>query len=180
MTTPGPAEGITCVAPRLGKLAWVSERLFEIEGRWAATMTAPAAVEHLATHSRHHGWHATLWRRALPDSPALEADRLVQAPDGWVGALAAAAGADEASDPVKLAMLYRGLVPRALSLVEGLDEVVSGPGSAHITRVVGLVRPDVAADAHRGHRLLEATLGDDEAIEMAISAVKTLDQSFLA
>ena len=182
MTTPGgPPEGITRIAARLGALAWVSRQLFEIEGRWAASMGEPAAVAHLATHSRHHGWHATLWTEALPDSPALRAASLVEAPSTeWVAAMAVAAGADEAPDATKLAILYRGLVPRARSLVAELEDAIQGPGSPQISRVIGLVCPDLAADAHGGHRLLEATLGDDKAIEMAVSAMKTLDQAFLA
>lgn len=182
MTTPGgPPEGITRIAPRLGALAWVSRRIFEIEGRWAASMAHPAAVTHLATHSRHHGWHATMWTDALPDSPALGAASLVEAPNGgWTGAVAIAAAADEAPDAAKLTILYRGLLPRTLSLLAELEDLVHGPGGAQIDRVIGLVRPDLVADAQRGHRLLEATLGDAEAVEMAISAMKTLDHAFLA
>ncbi len=177
-------SSLDAASRRLGGLAWVSGELFAIEGRWAATMSDPAAVEHLATHSRHHGWHRTLWIDALPDSPALGATGHIGPPDpGWEAAVACLdeAHADpdaELDDAHRLAALYRGLVPRLLGLLADFGATLGGPGDGAIERVVGLAAQDVAADLHGGQRLLAATLGDLEAIEQAAATTKMLDQAF--
>ena len=70
-----------------GGLAWISERLFEIEGRLA---TGSGDGEQLDAHtrallarsSRRHGQHAQWWRAALPDSPALAGPDRVRPPTG--------------------------------------------------------------------------------------------------
>lgn len=182
MTEPPPGgHGLVALARRLGAVAWVAEQLFAIEGRWAASMTDPAAVVHLGTFSRHHGWHAQLWRDALPDSPALAAGETIQPPSaGWATAIGLAGELDDGPDPARLAYLYRGLVPRAASLLAGLDDALSGPGDAQLVRTLGLVLPDVLTDAQRGHRLLETTLSDRQAVTTAISVTETLDQAFLS
>lgn len=169
------------VVPVIGGLAWVSERLFEVEGRWAASMSEATAVTHLAEHSRHHGWHSGLWRDALPDSPVLAAADHVRAPAGWEPAMALTAegGAiDVAGDAGRLAGLYRGLVPRLAGMLDDLDRTLAGPGDAAIRRVLGLVAHDVDNDLRGGSARLSATLRDDDAIGSASSATLGLDQAF--
>lgn len=168
------------LVPMLGGLSWVSAQLFELEGRWAETMGDAAAVVHLAEHSRHHGWHAGLWRDAMPDSPALAAGDHVLAPAGWADAVAAAAGPsiEGADDAARLAALYRGLVPRLAGALADLDRLLAGPGDAAIRRVLGHVLVDVDTDLRGGSALLAATLRDDDAIGSASSATLALDQAF--
>lgn len=182
MNRPDSSDGLEELTARMGGLCWVSEQLFRIEGGWAAEMTDPAAVVHLGTSSRHHGWHATLWRDALPDSGALDARAAVQAPGrGWAAAVGVADGIGErgpAADVARLVCLYRGLVPRAWSLLADFEDRLSGLGMGHLARVVRLVAPDLAADAQRGHRLLEATLRDEAALDKASSVVRILDEAF--
>jgi len=174
-----PFVGLVEVVPRIGALAWVSDQLFTIQGTWAETMESPAAAVHLATASRHHGSHVGLWSDALPDSPVLDAASHISPPNPeWQVALAAVHELTASSDAARMAALYRGLVPRHLSLVDALAERLGGPGDAHIQRVLSIVRRDVVADLTGGHRQLETTLGDDEGIEMALSTVKALDQAF--
>ncbi len=179
ITLTEPPLGLTDLMVRIGGLAWVSGQLFEIEGRWAETFTSPEAVVHLATHSRHHGWHATLWSEALPDSPALDAHAAVGSPGiGWERAVDVARGMENASDTARLAILYRGLLPRAISLLAHFQDALGGPGDAHLSRVAGLVLPDIVRDTHCGHQLLEATLCDQDTIETACFVTKALDQAF--
>ena len=169
------------LVPVIGGLAWVSERLFELEGRWAASMSDPAAVVHLAEHSRHHGWHSGLWRDTLPDSPALAAADHVVAPPGWTDAFASTAegtGIDTAGDAGRLAALYRALVPRLAGLLSDLDTQLAGPGDTAVRRVLGLVTTDVDNDLRGGSAQLAATLRDDDAIGSASSATLGLDQAF--
>ena len=168
------------LVPVLGGLSWVSARLFELEGRWAESMGETAAVVHLAEHSRHHGWHAGLWRDAMPDSPALASADHVIAPPGWADAVAATAtpAIDVGGDAARLAALYRGLVPRLAGALSDLDADLAGPGDAAIRRVLGHVVADVDTDLRGGSALLAATLRDDDAIGSASSTTLALDQAF--
>ena len=166
------------LVPVLGGLAWVSGQLFELEGRWAESMNDTASVVHLAEHSRHHGWHAGLWRDALPDSPALRADEHVVAPAGWADAIAATGSIDAGGDAARLAALYRCLVPRLAATLDDLCHRLAGPGDAAIRRVLGHVMADVDSDLRGGSARLTATLRDDEAISSASSTTLALDQAF--
>ncbi|MGI9621875.1 MAG: hypothetical protein ACR2PK_03480 [Acidimicrobiales bacterium] len=167
------------LTPRLGGLCWVSRSLFEIEGRWADTMGPARATIHLATSSRHHGWHATLWSDSLPDSPALDAESHIKPPSpGWqnsVAAIDAVAGDD---DTGRLAALYRVLVPRLMFEIAAVDRMLGGPADVHLARIVGLVSTDVTADLVGGLDLLTTTLGDSAAINRASVTSQALDQAF--
>lgn len=165
------------LSERIGLLSWIAGELFALEGEWAASMQSAAAVEHLAEHSRHHGWHATLWRDALPDSAVLDARRHVAASAGWAAATNAAR-ATVPGDPARLGVLYRGLVPRLVAELTALGGDLTGPAHAALRRTHGLVMPDVIADLSGGVTLLAATLGDQPAIESANRAVLALDQGF--
>jgi hypothetical protein len=171
---------IEALATRIGGLSWVSGELFALEGRWAAEMDSPVAVIHLATHSRHHGWHASLWEQALPDSGSLDTRSTIVAPPGWASALETIAGLDssEVPDVAPLAMLYRGLIPRLAALLADLGDDLGGPGDTAIERTLGFVWADVTADLIGGLRVLTAVLGEPGAGEIAAQTTKTLDQAF--
>ncbi len=179
--TPEPTSstGVVALARLLGGLTWVAERLFVTEGQWADHLGADAAVVHLATHSRHHGWHAGLWRDALPDSPALDALSQVQSPaKGWSRAFDAAEALAPAPDAALLAALYRNLVPRYLVLVDDIIDSYNGPGDAHVARATRLVRADVVDDLVGGIACLHAAIADRDDIETAASTTQMLDQAF--
>lgn len=174
---------IAQLVPRMGGLAWIARSLFQLEGRWAESMADPVATIHLATQSRYHGWHATLWAEALPDSPALEAAGHVVAPSmGWQSAVDLVGDAvdSEGNEPdvARLSALYRVFLPRLMVELVALEEGLDGPGDAHIERVAGLVRADATADLIGGLALLNATFGHDDAVEIAAATAQTLDQTF--
>jgi hypothetical protein len=172
-TAPIPLDGL---ADRLGTLAWISEALFGLQGRWAATMADAAAAQHLATASRHKGWHVELIVDLLPDSPALHgADRVV-APAGWAAALLL--GADATGDPARLAVLYRALVPRFAGAIAGTQRAAIGPGDTAIARALAFVAADLADDLVAGSALLDVALADDVAVRIAHEAVVGLDLAF--
>ena len=70
------------LADACGGLAWISERLFEIEGQLTGEVEAldPRTRALLARSSRRHGQHAQWWRGLLPDSPALNAANRIGPP----------------------------------------------------------------------------------------------------
>jgi hypothetical protein len=172
-TAPLSLDGL---ADRLGSLVWISEALFGLQGRWAATMADDAAVEHLATASRHKGWHVELLADLLPDSPALHGPDRVVGPRGW--ATAVALGADATGDPARLAILYRALVPRLAGEVARTRHAAIGPGDSAIARALAFVAADLADDLAVGSALLDLSLVDDAAVRIAHEAVVGLDLAF--
>ncbi len=175
MTDTAPTS-LDVLADRLGALAWISDALFVLQGRWAETMADDRTVEHLATASRHKGWHVELLVDLLPDSPALRgADRIV-APSGWE--VAVLLGADAVGDPARLAVLYRALVPRVVGQVARTRTCASGPGDATIARMLGFVATDLVNDLVTGSALLDAALVDEAAVRVAHEAVVGLDLAF--
>ena len=176
---PTPSTGVVELTRLLGGLAWAAERLFVTEGQWADHLGDDTAVVHLATHSRHHGWHAGLWRDALPDSPALDAPSQVQPPaKGWSRAFDDAHALAPAPDAALLSALYRNLVPRYLGLVDDVIGTYRGPGDAHIARTARLVRADVVDDLVGGLGRLHVAIVDRDDIETAASTTQMLDQAF--
>lgn len=172
-TAPISLDGL---ADRLGALAWISEALFGLQGRWAASMTDDAAAEHLATASRHKGWHVELFVDLLPDSPALHGPDRIVGPPGWTAALVV--GADAVDDPARLAVLYRALVPRLAGEVSRTRSAATGPGDTAIARALGFVAADLADDLVAGSALLDLALADDGAVRVAHEAVVGLDLAF--
>lgn len=131
------------LAARCGGLAWISSELFVLEGRWAPLVTDARFAGHLAEASRHHGWHAELWRSCLPDSPALDADARIVAPPGWAEPIASAAGAT--SDRERARVLGLELLPRLMVAIDDLASL-DGPGDRAAARIAKIVAADVLAD----------------------------------
>jgi hypothetical protein len=70
-TTPDAPFALEASALRIGRYRWVEMRLFEALGGWVTGVPELDAKALLATHSRHHGWHAELWHDLLPELPVL-------------------------------------------------------------------------------------------------------------
>ncbi len=98
----------------LGRLRWVELRLFEVLGEWVTAVTEPGVKALLATHSRHHGWHAEIWGERLRDLPGADADDLlVPANDSLVRALDDVAGSEKTDETIeRLAGVYGAVLPR--------------------------------------------------------------------
>ena len=178
------ALGLRDTSAHVGALCWVADQLFEIEGRWGPRCSDAAATVHLATHSRHHGWHSHLWRQALPDSPALDAPSMVRAPSPqWAEAVQVARSLVEAQeserfDVAVLSTLYRSLIPASLVLLDQLASGLHGPADRHLQRIAGLVRPDLVTDLAQGYALLAHALANESIEETALTCTKALDQAF--
>src|ERR687897_443212 len=70
-TTPDAPSTLEAIALRIGRYRWIEMRLFEALGGWVTDVPELDAKALLATHSRHHGWHAELWHDLLPELPVL-------------------------------------------------------------------------------------------------------------
>lgn len=160
---------IDTAADECGALAWIATELFLLEGHWAPEVADDTFAAHLAEASRHHGWHADLWRGCLPDSAALDATARVVPPEGWGGAIAAARAMT--SDAARATALARGLLPRLLVRLHRLHQQSAGPGDRTVRRVAGIVMADVQAD----------WIGTQAALErIGLAPISPLDQSFVA
>ena len=133
-------------ADACGGLAWISERLFEIEGRLAAGLVEgepldPRTRALLARSSRRHGQHAQWWRETLPDSPALaRPDRVGPPTDAW-DSLIGHIQDSEPSDAVTA--LYEMAVPELNSVLDHLKNQWSPICDGAFIRVARMVAADL-------------------------------------
>ncbi len=139
------------LADACGGLAWVSEQLFELEGRLAAGLDGEAALDNrarnlLARSSRRHGQHAQWWRAALPDSPALAApDRIGPPTIAWkrlVGHI------EEAAPAGAVAALYEVALPQLVFVIERLGHELSSVSDGAVIRTARMVAADLAEEQY--------------------------------
>ena len=133
-------------ADACGGLAWISEQLFEIEGRLAAGLVGgepldPRTRAILARSSRRYGQHAQWWRATLPDSPFLAAaDRIRPPTDAWdhlVHHIEESAPADAVT------ALYELALPELISVLGHLKNQWSPVSDGAFIRVARMVAADL-------------------------------------
>ena len=141
------------LADACGGLTWISEQLFEIEGRLATGLVEDPPLDAgvrvlLARSSRRHGQHAQWWRAALPDSPALDgASRVGPPSDRWaqiMGSISdhvASARPDEA-----VAELFDTALPELEIMLDQLMVEMSPVSDGAVIRIARMVAADVAED----------------------------------
>jgi hypothetical protein len=142
-------------ARRAGQFAWLEARLFEVLGRWVTSTPEAAVKVHLAAESRHHAWHAELWRQRLPVAAGFDPDRLVMSPnDALAAAVEGLRGADMTAE--RLAALYGGVLPALVTAyrdhLAATDAVADGP----TIRWLGFILEDETAHQRAGDELLES------------------------
>lgn len=137
------------LADACGGLAWISERLFEAEGRLAAGLGDGESLDArtrtlLARSSRRHGQHAQWWRAALPDSPALAGPERVEYPtEAWghlLGYIEGAAPEDA------VAALYEVALPQLVLVIEHLGHELSLVSDGVVIRTARMVAADLAEE----------------------------------
>ena len=139
------------LADACGGLAWVSERLFEVEGRLAADPGDGSTLDDrarllLARSSRRHGQHAQWWRAALPDSPALAgADRVRPPTEAWARLLDQMKEA-EPNDAV--AAIYEVALPQLAFVIEHLGQELSPVSDGAVIRTARMVAADLAEERY--------------------------------
>lgn len=109
-----PAFDLASATGRVGTYAWISSRLFEVTGSWAAGSDDDRTTAELTGLSSRFAWQAGQWVDRLPVLREAPRDELVRAP----GPEATALFADlEALEPI-------GLRLAALAAVIGRFDVV--------------------------------------------------------
>ncbi|WP_419849477.1 hypothetical protein [Candidatus Poriferisocius sp.] len=139
------------LADACGGLAWISERLFEVEGRLATGSSEGELLDArtrvlLARSSRRHGQHAQWWRAALPDSPALAgADRVRPPTDAWARLL----GHMEDAAPVgAVAALCEVALPQLTLVIEHFGQELSPVSDGAVIRTARMVAADLAEERY--------------------------------
>ena len=138
-------------ADACGGLAWISERLFEVEGRLAVggvdgTSLDARAQLLLARSSRRHGQHTQWWRAALPDSPALAStDRIRPPTDAWAHLLD---HIEKAAPKDAVAGLYEVALPQLILVIEHLSQELSPVGDGAMIRTARMVAADLAEEQY--------------------------------
>jgi hypothetical protein len=169
-------------ARRIGHYCWLEMRAFEILGSWTGAVPEPAVKAVLATHSRHHGWHAELWHDLLPVIGETGVDSFIAPPNPALVAFVDALAAPEALDLTieKLVGAYRVLVPHsAITYRDHLDRtspVSDGP----TIRALRLVLSDQHHHWQEGEALLQAQLRSDADVERAASHQVQLERLLVA
>jgi len=140
------AETIEQSGRRIGGHAWVEMRLFETLGRWSGVVDEPRARVVLASASRHHAWHAELWRGLLPGVPHLPPADLVAPGDGAAAMVAALDDLDDAPTDQRVAYLVGVALPHVIERYTAhLDRTVPVT-DAPVERVLSLALADLRAD----------------------------------
>ncbi|WP_419930297.1 hypothetical protein [Candidatus Poriferisocius sp.] len=138
-------------ADACGGLAWISQRLFEVEGRLATDLDDGKPLDDrarllLARSSRRHGQHAQWWRAALPDSPALAGAERVRPPtDAWVRLLAHLEGA---APTEALAAIYEVALPQLAFVIEHLGQELLPVSDGAVIRIARMVAADLAEEQY--------------------------------
>lgn len=139
------------LADACGGLAWISERLFELEGRLAAGLDGEAPLDSrtrnlLARSSRRHGQHAQWWRATLPDSPALAgADRIGPPTDAWARLVD---HIEEAAPADAVAALCEVALSQLVFVIEHLGHELSPVSDGAVIRTARMVAADLAEEQY--------------------------------
>lgn len=160
---------IESLADTCGGLAWISERLFEIEGRLAAGLDGREPLDDrarllLARSSRRHGQHAQWWRAALPDSPALTGAERVRPPTGaWVRLLAQM---EEAAPAEALAAIYEVALPQLALVIEHMGQQLSSVSDGAVIRTARMAAADLAEELYDSREVWNPpSIPSDEGLE---------------
>ncbi len=139
------------LADACGGLAWISERLFELEGRLASDLVEGEPLDAptralLARSSRRRGQHAQWWRGALPDSPALAgADRVRPPTEAWECLLD---HMEDAAPADAVAALYEVALPQLSFVIEHLGYDLSPVSDGAVVRTARMVAADLAEERY--------------------------------
>jgi hypothetical protein len=130
-----PGMTIDESARRLGEIAWVEGRLFEVVGQWVATTPDADLKLVFARESRRHGEHAVAIRALLPDTRDHDPGALVAPGPGAEAGLAELTAAGPDGRVRALAEALRTHLAALDAYLGSASPVRDGPGIRLITAV---------------------------------------------
>jgi len=162
------------LADASGGLAWISGRLFEIQGRLAVQPAEGSELDAgirilLARSSRRHGQHCQWWRDLLPDSPALNAAGRVRPPSSaWANALDCIEAAPQAD---AVAVLHEVAVPELAFVLSRLRQAPAPVSDGAFMRTARMVAADLAEEQRdaKGCRPIPGVSSKAEIEELSMS-----------
>ncbi len=169
----GPAPRLEPLSARqterqVGHYVWLERRRFEVLGRHAASVAEAEVKVLVATHARHHAWHASLWEDHLPRRSGPGTRGVVGPRDAGLGACLEAAGHDGQLTTIeRLAGAYRVVAVRALATYGRHLERASTASDAALVRTCRLVLADQLDDWRQGEAVLQSLLTTEAAVDRA-------------
>ncbi len=155
--------GIHATARYAAHFQWIEEQIFEILGGWSVSLTEPEAKLLVARHAAHHGWHAQLWAERRPN--LREASIGDPESADWLDLIGGVqAGSGEYSSILKLAGMYRVLLPRLTAQYSNVLASTAEVADKPVIRTIQLVMADEREDAQEGKILLQSLLGTADAV----------------
>ncbi len=174
-----PQDPVGRWARRLGAYTWVEAALFELLGRTSADLSDDVAVAMTATHSRHHGWRAELWRGHLPLLGTAPPESFVAPPSSATRELFASLERGSAigtlGDAVALAGVYRVVVPSLLAVYAAHGEAASPVSDAPTVRTLRIIGFDAGHDLAEGELALQRLTAGSDAAEAVEGHVERLE-----
>lgn len=173
-----PAD-LRTTARRAGAHAWLSARLFEVVGGWAASTPGSAGMALLlGEHTYHYAWHAELFRERLPELREWPRDEFVVPSPAGEAAIDALRSLG--SSPVERAAgLYRGLSPRLLTAYDVLLGQAVPVTDAPLIRTLQLVARDARDDGTAGETALQRLLVGPEELDEAMTAAGSVERAIV-
>jgi hypothetical protein len=191
-TTPDAPSTLEASALRIGRYRWIEMRLFEALGGWVAGVPELDAKALLATHSRHHGWHAELWHDLLPALPTTDGaqpgagspieDWAPPPSDEPLAAFAAALIEPQAPGLTveKLVGVYRVALPHTIATYTRHLRAASAVADGPTIRALRLVLSDELDHWRDGEMLLQSLVVEPGMLDRAAAHQVRLEKLLVA
>jgi hypothetical protein len=191
-TTPDAPSTLEASALRIGRYRWIEMRLFEALGGWVTGVPELDAKALLATHSRHHGWHAELWHDLLPVLPTTDGgqpgagtpieDWAPPASDEQLAAFAAALTEPRAPGLTleKLVGVYRVALPHTIVTYTRHLRAASSVADGPTIRALRLVLSDELDHWRDGEMLLQSLVVEPGMLDRAAAHQVRLEKLLVA
>jgi hypothetical protein len=191
-TTPDAPSTLEASALRIGRYRWIEMRLFEALGGWVTGVPELDAKALFATHSRHHGWHAELWRGLLPVLPTTDGGQpgAGTPTDDWaplpsdeqLAAFAAALTEPRAPGLTveKLVGVYRVALPHTIATYTRHLRAASAVADGPTIRALRLVLSDELDHWRDGEMLLQSLVVEPAVLDRAAAHQVRLEKLLVA
>lgn len=170
-----PLFSVDETAQRIGHYAWFERRLFEVMGAWVASVPELTVKYHLGTYCHHHGFHAELWHRRLPELREMNPATLTAPPNAELVRFVEALTPDGADRTIeKLVGLYRVALPQLIAAYRRHRNHTTVITDGPTIRWLDLCLHDDMEEWREGEILLQSLLNSNEAIDRAAEQYRVL------